>query len=464
MNTSFAPPLLESTVDLIHDNATWLPSMEDQSCNDTCENGTYILDPESGVPTEIYGRWKGQKPHMVAKIVMCFAYAVIIFISLFGNFLVCQVFVKHKETNKSTGLLIFNLAISDILIILFNSPFALARFLSGRWIFGRTMCHVSRFAQYCSLHVSTLTLMAVAMDRHRVILHPMKPRLTHTQCLLILAIIWALAFLLALPHAIYQSLYYFIDMNGAIISHCLPSFPGASKIVEKYVDLGTFILLYVVPLMVIVSAYSHLGKRLWVQNAVGDASARQLMAHYQKRKKSIRMLILIVMVFAVCWFPFNCYVVLISSAGVDAESVLFYAFHWFAMSSTCYNPFIYCWLNRSFRAKLRSIFTWCTECLMIGGSTRVVEMQVPESHELQELKTSSLLRVPLAKPEPPVFEDPSLATGDDNSQYSVQGDWDDPGPDLDLDEEEEEEEEECETRDPYFTVQVNDCVREDMTP
>ncbi|XP_042550819.1 probable G-protein coupled receptor 83 [Dipodomys spectabilis] len=460
MNNSFASPLLESTVDLIHENVTWLPSMEDQSWNNTCANGTEVPGPECGGPTGMYGKWLGRKPHLIVKIVLCFAYAVIIMISLFGNSLVCQVFIKHKEINKSTGLLIFNLAISDILIILFNSPFALARFLSGQWLFGRIMCHVSRFAQYCSLHVSTLTLMAVAVDRHRVILHPMKPRLTHSQCLLIVAIIWVLAVLLALPHAIYQNLFIFIGMDGAVSSHCLPSFPGFSNRFRKYVDLGTFILLYVLPLLVIVSAYSHLGKRLWVQNAVGDASARQLMTHYQKRRKSIRMLILIVMVFAVCWFPLNCYVVLISSAGVDAESVLFYAFHWFAMSSTCYNPFIYCWLNRSFRAKLRSILAWCTECLLMRRSTPVEQMQVQESHELQELQTSSLLRVPLAMPEPPVLEDPSVATGDDNSQISVQGDWDDPDADMSLDDEEE-----CETPDPYFTVQVNDSVRrEHMTP
>ncbi|XP_048191336.1 probable G-protein coupled receptor 83 [Perognathus longimembris pacificus] len=461
MNNSFASPLLENTVDSGHENATWLPSMEDQSWNDTCANGTDVLGPESGGPAGMYGKWLGRKPHLIAKIVLCFAYAVIIVISLFGNSLVCQVFIKHKEIHKSTGLLIFNLAISDILIILFNSPFALARFLSGQWLFGRIMCHVSRFAQYCSLHVSTLTLMAVAMDRHRVILHPMKPRLTHTRCLLIVAIIWALAVLLALPHAIYQSLFIFIGRDGVVSSHCLPSFPGSSNQVGKYVDLGTFILLYVVPLLVIVSAYSHLGKRLWVQNAVGDASARQLMAHYQKRKKSIRMLILIVMVFAVCWFPLNCYVVLISSAGIDAESVLFYAFHWFAMSSTCYNPFIYCWLNRSFRAKLRCILDWCTECLHMRRTTPVEQMQVQESHELQELQTSSLLRVPLAMPEPPIFEEPSLATGDDNSQISVQGDWDDHDPDISLNDEEEEGE--YETTDPYFTVQVNDCVRREHT-
>lgn len=231
------------------------------------------------------------------------------------------------------------------------------------------------------------------------------------------------------------------------MSYCLPSYPGPSQLVSKYVDLGTFVLLYILPLMVIVVTYSHLGKRLWIQNAIGDASARQMMAHYQKRKKSIRMLILIVLVFAVCWFPLNFYVVLISNAGVENDSVLFYAFHWFAMSSTCYNPFIYCWLNRSFRAKLRSVTSIRVQSLFLCKSTQVQKIKAPESHELQELKASSLLRVPLAVPEVAVLEDPSLATGD-NSQASVQGDWEDPDPSLD------EEVPGPSTQDAYFCIHM----------
>lgn len=43
-----------------------------------------------------------------------------------------------------------------------------ARFVNSTWVFGKGMCHVSRFAQYCSLHVSALTLTAIALDRHQV--------------------------------------------------------------------------------------------------------------------------------------------------------------------------------------------------------------------------------------------------------------------------------------------------------
>ena len=40
--------------------------------------------------------------------------------------------------------------------------------MNSTWVFGKGMCHVSRFAQYCSLHVSALTLTAIAVDRHQV--------------------------------------------------------------------------------------------------------------------------------------------------------------------------------------------------------------------------------------------------------------------------------------------------------
>ncbi|XP_040859369.1 probable G-protein coupled receptor 83 [Ochotona curzoniae] len=454
MNYSFneaSPSLLqaEHAVDWLIQNFTKMPPIEDQSWNGTNVTEASAVNPESEWPTESIRKWLVGRPHIAAKIVLTLAYAVIIMISLFGNSLVCHVFLKYKEVNKSTGLLIFNLAISDILIIIFNSPFALARFLSGQWLFGKIMCHVSQFAQYCSLHVSTLTLMAIAMDRHRIILYPMKPRLTHFQSLVIVAVIWSLAMLLALPHAIYQKVFTFMSVDGVIINHCLPAFPGPSKQIVKYVDLGTFILLYILPLLAIVTTYSHLGKRLWIQNAVGDGSARQLLAHHQKRKKSIRMLILIVLVFAVCWFPLNCYMLLISSADVEAESVVFYAFHWFAMSSTCYNPFIYCWLNKSFHAKLVSMTSWCERCMSLARRSQVQQQdQVQEVHELQELRASALPQAPLAIPEPQVFEDPSLAAGEGDSQISVPGDLE--HPDVALGQEEQG----CSAQDGYFSIQL----------
>ncbi|XP_048815213.1 G-protein coupled receptor 83-like [Lagopus muta] len=300
---------------------------------------------------------ESQKPTVKALLIV--AYSVIIIMSLFGNVLVCHVVLKNKRMHSATSLFIVNLAVSDIMITLLNTPFTLVRFVNSTWIFGKAMCHVSRFVQYCSLHVSTLTLTAIALDRHQVILNPLKQRMSLTKGALSIAVIWLLAASFSLPHAIYQKLFQYNYREATVRSLCLPDFPEPAELVWKYLDLSTFLLLYLLPLLVITATYTRLAKKLWLRNAIGDVTTQQYVAHHRNKKKSIKMLVLVVVVFAVCWFPLNCYVVLISSLGIKTNNSLYFALHWFAMSSTCYNPFIYCWLNESFRAELRALLCMC---------------------------------------------------------------------------------------------------------
>lgn len=140
---------------------------------------------------------------------------------------------------------------------------------------------------------------------------------------------------------------------------CLPSFPQPSDLFWKYLDLTTFVLLYVLPLTIITIAYVVMAKKLWARNAIGDVTLAQSYAHQRRKRMTMKMLIAVVAVFAICWFPLNCYVVLLSSKVIQANNGVYFSFHWLAMSSTCYNPFIYCWLNQSFRAELTYLLSMC---------------------------------------------------------------------------------------------------------
>ncbi|XP_053130155.1 G-protein coupled receptor 83-like [Hemicordylus capensis] len=300
---------------------------------------------------------ESQKPTVKALLIV--AYTVIMVISLFGNLLVCHVVAKNKRMHSATSLFIVNLAVADIMITLLNTPFTLVRFVNNTWVFGKIMCHVSRFAQYCSLHVSTLTLTAIALDRHQVILNPLKPRMSLAKGALSISGIWVLAACFSLPHAIYQKLFQYNYREATVRSVCLPDFPEPSELVWKYLDLSTFVLLYLLPLITITVTYTRLAKKLWLRNAIGDVTTQQSVAHQKNKKRSIKMLVLVVVVFAVCWFPLNCYVLLISSLGVKTKNSFYFALHWFAMSSTCYNPFIYCWLNEGFRSELKALLALC---------------------------------------------------------------------------------------------------------
>ncbi|XP_026866819.2 probable G-protein coupled receptor 83 [Electrophorus electricus] len=307
--------------------------------------------------------------HATVKALLIFAYSVIIIISLFGNILVCHVVIKNKRMHSATSLFIVNLAIADILITLLNTPFTLVRFVNSTWVFGRGMCHISRFVQYCSLHVSTLTLTAIALDRRQVILYPLKPRMCTGQGAVCIVFIWLMATCFSLPHAIFQKLFTFDYSKDVVRSLCVPDFPDPSERYRQYLDLVTFILLYVLPLLIITAAYSAVACRLWRRNAIGDVTSEQYFLQRRKRKRTIKMLVLVVAVFAVCWFPLNCYVVLLSNQAIHSNNAIYFSFHWLAMSSTCYNPFIYCWLNQGFRAELTYLLSMCRHGRARGRSS-----------------------------------------------------------------------------------------------
>nr|XP_018891262.1 G-protein coupled receptor 83 isoform X2 [Gorilla gorilla gorilla] len=262
-------------------------------------------------------RYGAESQNPTVKALLIVAYSFIIVFSLFGNVLVCHVIFKNQRMHSATSLFIVNLAVADIMITLLNTPFTL------------------------------------------VIMHPLKPRISITKGVIYITVIWTMATFFSLPHAICQKLFTFKYSEDIVRSLCLPDFPEPADLFWKYLDLATFILLYILPLLIISVAYARVAKKLWLCNMIGDVTTEQYLALRRKKKKTIKMLMLVVILFALCWFPLNCYVLLLSSKVIRTNNALYFAFHWFAMSSTCYNPFIYCWLNENFRIELKALLSMC---------------------------------------------------------------------------------------------------------
>lgn len=177
---------------------------------------------------------------------------------------------------------------------------------------------------------------------------------------------------------------------------CLPDFPEPADLFWKYLDLTTFVLLYVLPLLIISAAYVTVAKKLWRRNVIGDVTTEQYFALRKKNRKTIKMLMLVVILFAVCWFPLNCYVILLSSQTIHTNNALYFAFHWLAMSSTCYNPFIYCWLNDSFRSELKALLNLCRKTprpaeQRLASTIPSYRPAWPENGNFQRLQASHVL-------------------------------------------------------------------------
>ncbi|KAL5019129.1 hypothetical protein ScPMuIL_004851 [Solemya velum] len=75
------------------------------------------------------------------------------------------------------------------------------------------------------------------------------------------------------------------------------------------------------------------------------------------------MLIIVVVLFVVCWMPLQIYNLLKEIyPNVNLYQyihIIWFCSNWLAMSNSCYNPFIYGLLNEKFKREFRLLFKMC---------------------------------------------------------------------------------------------------------
>ncbi|XP_011424245.3 G-protein coupled receptor 83-like isoform X2 [Crassostrea angulata] len=294
--------------------------------------------------------------HVVGSIILITAYAILICISLFGNSIVCYVIMRNRRMYTVTNFFIANMAISDLFVTCLNVPFTIARNVLDEWPFGDFICHLVNFSLMISVYVSTFTLTAIALDRQYVLLYPLKPRITKRTGIVILVLIWVISFFLSLPYGIYTEVTE-VSFVSRFVKRCRAVFPEPKAEFEMTLTLTTTIIQYFIPLTIIGFSYGRIVRKLWRRTHLGAVTHSQQRSQNRAKRKSIKLLITVVVIFALCWMPLNLYHIL-TDFHPDAtvfryDSTVFFVFHWIAISSTCYNPFVYCWMNESFRKECR---------------------------------------------------------------------------------------------------------------
>ena len=73
-----------------------------------------------------------------------------------------------------------------------------------------------------SIYVSTLTSMAVAVDRYIAIVHPFRARMTASCCLLVIIGVWAASVTVTLPLAIHQNVTFNNETGSRMCSEDWP--------------------------------------------------------------------------------------------------------------------------------------------------------------------------------------------------------------------------------------------------
>ncbi|XP_066551142.1 prolactin releasing hormone 2 receptor [Amia ocellicauda] len=317
-------------------------------------------------------------------------YALLVLVACCGNLLLILLIAANKKLHSTTNFLIGNLALADLVMCLFCVPLTASyAFELHGWLFGSFMCHFVTLMQSTTVFVAVLSLTAIAVDRYVVVAYPIRRRIGRRCCIYLVGTIWLGSLALSTPTSLHIS-YLDLRATGHNMAICEEFWKDQEK--ERFIYSCFLLLLsYFTPLSAVSISYCaiscHLRKRTMPGAVAVASSNREKWA--RKKHKTFRLLLVSVLCFAFSWLPLQV-VNLIRDLDVDFAilsksyiNVIQVSCHLVAMSSACFNPFIYASLHDKFRVYLWRYFY--PQQQHTGGSSINMSHRIPRLHTCSTL-------------------------------------------------------------------------------
>ena len=139
---------------------------------------------------------------------------------------------------------------------------------------------------------------------------------------------------------------------------------------------------YVVPLLLICGLYVCTLKRLW--RPLGDGSGR----NRRGKRRVTRMVIIVVVIFAVCWCPIQLVLLLKSLNWYHMNPstlIIQITSHTLAYTNSCVNPILYGFFSENFRKSFHRVVRRSI-CRSVHNNVKVSKKSTTESRNNFELK------------------------------------------------------------------------------
>ena len=289
-------------------------------------------------------------------------YILIFILSCIGNSLVAIVIIRAKGTWTSANVLILNLALCDLILPTLSIPFDLAlEEVNYIWPFGSGMCKVLWPFQTAFSTSSSLTLVAISLDRYRTIGKPLSRRVSTGKILVFSSIIHVISISLCIP--------YFITLSyNKAEGYCVEIWSNFSH--RQAYTIFLFLCQYALPLVTMCVAYLLIYRSLRLNTSRLFSADRKSQRRpnssrsstnmddmeFKRKEQNIRlakMFVVVVVVFAISMFP-NQVLWLWVDFGNGAENKFFHYIsvvcRLFTYANSVLNPFIYALKSREFRS------------------------------------------------------------------------------------------------------------------
>ncbi|KAG8007044.1 Somatostatin receptor type 5 [Nibea albiflora] len=330
-----------------HHHVSYLLLQTDTRCFNMNDNWTSIsYNDSSSYPGYATPRNISDVPEpMPFNVVTAVIYTVVFIVGLLGNSLVIYVVVRYAKMKTVTNMYILNLALADELYIL-GIPFLGTNSVLSYWPYGNVFCKVCMTADAMSQFASTFCLTVMSIDRFLAVVHPIrsakwrKPQVAK----IFNTMVWVVSFLIVLPITIYSHV-------QEEFNTCNITWPEPHELWSIAFILYTSILGFFAPLVVICLCY------LLIVIKVRSAGVRAGLTKRRKSERKVtRMVVIIVLVFVLCWLPFfTTNIVNLIHVIPENETTVYFSLVILTYVNSCANPILYGFLSDNFKQSFQKV-------------------------------------------------------------------------------------------------------------
>lgn len=381
-------------------------------------------DESSGFDADDFQRFNS-----VASVVIPIVFGTITAVGIIGNSSVIGTILFNRRRRgrsqsqsgpptSTTDILIANLALADLLFVVFCVPFSAVRFVVSAWPFGLFFCKIYQYGIYVNAYASVYTLVLMSADRYLAVVHPIRSmswRSPRNACLAAF-VVWIVALLSNAPligeikilqgmsdNETYCEVARFFDEEDG--GKFMRLFYGSFFAFAFLLPLTVTMILYGILLRRLLcegmsakhrsrAAKSTInGRKLSKPHGEGEESVHPVstpnleinknthdkhsrpssgnnrqpasLKRSRKRQRVTQMVVIVVVTFASCWLPIQI-IFLVQSFDYYPENVpamaIKLASNCLAYMNSCLNPILYAFFSQHFRKGFKNLLCACLCC------------------------------------------------------------------------------------------------------
>ncbi|MGH0121865.1 UNVERIFIED_CONTAM: hypothetical protein FKN15_067161 [Acipenser sinensis] len=284
---------------------------------------------------------------VVERIALISFFSLVMLMTVLGNLLVMVAVCRDRQLRKiKTNYFIVSLAFADLLVSVMVMPFGAIELVHQNWIYGETFCLVRTSLDVLLTTASILHLCCISLDSHPFLPPPPpSPTAPASQFHLLLLLTWK-------PLSRIEARKFSGDSNSTMCVFMVNKpYALTCSVVAFYIPLGLMVLAYQ---RIYVTAREHARQINMLQRAGGASASSDSAAHQRNHRmrtetKAAKTLGIIMGCFCLCWAPFFITNVVDPFIDYTVPDKLWAACLWLGYINSMLNPFLYAFLNKSFR-------------------------------------------------------------------------------------------------------------------